>query len=232
MTSYNINIFNEEYFLFSVSENDAKNGYASPLLGNTVILSPSLCADIRVDAYSSTNRSFCEHYAAALCAAAFIILKRGLPLGSLITETPNGNIEIFNTGRGVFSVNIIKCKVLYTKTVEIMGCDLSFYDVDLGFPVRAIPTSSLDGFDVNAIPLCLLFGNRLPCAVVVYEMVGDVVKFRRFDTHSKYKISDIAAFAAVSAAIGASSGLSELIMYDKSAVCKLGHPLEIILKAF
>ena len=200
MIPYTIGLMNELFMLYSLSAvpDSVEEFIAGNNTANTVFLTPGTDADFSVRAYNRSACLFKEHYAAALVAAAFLVSKRGLPLSEITFETPSGNIDIFNTGGGVYVAVIKKRKQSCTKSTDILGCGVESTDVFFDFCVRCAHVGSLDNVDEEAFSLYLSVGNSVPADVVIYELSEDLLKIKRVPKYLKHPISNITAFAAAS----------------------------------
>lgn len=171
MNPINIKVLSDEFLVFSLScgafdiaaLDDYKFDYA-------VILSPSIAADFYIKVYTKTKDLIKDNYAAAISAAAFLVLERGLPLTEISFETNSGIIDVFYTDLDVFSVSILKCKELCTKTTESLGCEMNYTDVTISGTVRALESKDSESFDLSVLSDFLHAGERFPDAVILTSM--------------------------------------------------------------
>ncbi len=207
---YAFNILNDSFKLYSLPTYPKNINEEILPEGNcfNLILTPSLTADFSISAHPVFKNGLSEHYAAALCAAAFLIFKRGLPLDSILFETPDENIEVFNTGTASIAVKLEKCKLLTTNSTQILGSDVKYTDVDMKFMLRTAPIPSVASATQELAAHYLLASEPLPAAVVFYENTGNTIKTACFSSHAKYKPSALAAFAAAACAVSHGEAVS------------------------
>jgi len=130
MTKSKITVCTEKYELFSVENRDeAFEILKKELSYKSIFLMPGDSSDFKLLAYDLNKEELSEYYTSALCAAAFLINKRGLPFSEVDFETPEGKIEIFYTDADKFSVKITKCKQLLSYSTEIFGCEIKYRDL-------------------------------------------------------------------------------------------------------
>ena len=144
-----ISVMDEAFFLYSLTGDE---GY-DEVRDGAVILLPSLSADFLVRTANKCGVLPTDYYAAAVSAAAFLIMRRGLPLSEIFFETPHGNLEICCTGRGFFTLTVPKCKLLSRGSQEIMGCEVPVAEVITGAKYKVIHTPHAKGFDTSKLPL-------------------------------------------------------------------------------
>ena len=155
-----------------------------------VFLAPSLTADFSVKAYFGAKEEYCDYCAAALIAAAFLVIKRGLPLSDMVFETPRGNITIFHTGAGKFRAKVDKCKLLLSSKLEHSGCDIEYIDIFLGGIIRAIHTDDPDLFKTEKLRELVTTSSAFPSAVILSSSNGDKLKMSSYMDFSLAHISN------------------------------------------
>ena len=195
MHPYEINVLGDSFLFFSF-ESEKRLDEALVLGKRCVILLPSLLADFRVIGYESNKKELYDYYSAAICAAAHLTEKRGLPLSDLSFETPNGIIEIFHTGVGLFTVNINKCKVLLSKSVELCACRLDACDVFVNGIFRVVGASSAKRFDDKLLPRLAGADFPLPCAAVVCSSERGRISLKRYSDYNPTPPSSVLTYAA------------------------------------
>ncbi|MBO7304864.1 MAG: hypothetical protein J6V09_06550 [Clostridia bacterium] len=187
-----IGIMDEKHLLYSLRGEEKE----LPSADGAVILLPSLTADFYVTSSPSGRRECADYYTAAVCAAAFLTLKRGLPLAEITFDTPDGSIEIFCTGGGLFTFNIPKCRLLSTESREIMGCEVKSADVFVKNRYRVIHTATDEGFDGKVLPTFLTEAHPMPTAVV-HSYFGDGnLNFSAYCGQAVKKPTPLSLFAA------------------------------------
>ncbi len=223
MNPVKIRVMDDDFLVFSLAENAERmeklNGFEFEY---AVFLSPSMDADYYIEAYSKKKKTLSDHYAAAVSAAAFLVLKRGLPLSEISFETASGFIDVFCTGSGLFTVSIQKCKHLYTKTLDVMGCDIRYIDILAGNPCRVINTKNIENFDVSCLPRFVTADENFPAAVVLSSNNGgevDIVAYTDFNFSAPPRLSLFAA-AAYSEKYSYGSGIN---FSYKTSTCRIGY---------
>lgn len=156
-----------------------------------VFLYPSLAADFSVKAYSRVKENYCDYYAAALIAAAFLIMKRGLPLSEIVFETPRGNIAVFCTGRGVLKVKIDNCKLLLSSKRELSGCEMEYNDIFIGEKIRALHTDDPDLFEIEKLRELAVASSGFPSAVILSSSDVDKLRMRSCRDFSEAFVSNL-----------------------------------------
>ncbi len=171
MNPVRIKVMSDDFLVFSLPcgaiNNDFLNNYEFDF---AVILLPSIEADFYIEVYSKRKDLITDNYAAAISAAAFLVLKRGLPLSEIRFETSTDFVDVFYTDNGMFSVPIQKCKELCTKTTEFFGCETEYTDVSLCDTVRVVKSKDIKNFDLSALPGFLHAGGKLPESVILTAM--------------------------------------------------------------
>ncbi len=163
-------VMGERYLL--TSDRDA-----SPLGLNcpTVILSPSVTQDFKIELSANTEGCVGNYHAAAISAAAFLIEKRGLPLDEIIFESPCCDITVSTQKSGHYSIKTNKCKFLFTKPVEIQGAEVDFSDILIsGNLFRCIRCESLDFFDDRIARALTHAEKQIPSAVILLPLDNDI----------------------------------------------------------
>ncbi len=162
-----INLLGDTFPVLSLRE-VPPHGISPEGIGSRIVLTPSLVADIRSDTVGLPCEA--SSLISALCAAAFLILRRGLPLDPVSVETDDGIFEIFHTDACLFEIKFKISKQIFTKReVECLGCVSTLYEsrsfriirvADLSFvteealcalslshgaPMPVLPFSAMDG---------------------------------------------------------------------------------------
>lgn len=171
MTPTKIDLLGDNYFLISHPAVEKESDAPSLFDGVTVNLYPSLVADFRVNSYTKSRPVRNYDPSAAICAAAHLSVVRGLPLDEFEFEAPTGILRIFHTCDGFFSLTIHKCKVLFTETVDIFGCDVRYTDVSVDRVYRIVHTDNASLVDKSALLPLLSVGKVLPDALLFSSVV-------------------------------------------------------------
>ena len=161
-----------------------------------MILSPSIESDFHIKAYSKRRDLIIDNYAAAISAAAFLVLKRGLPLSEIRFETNSGFVDVFCTGNGVFSVVVRKCKELCTNSTELLGCKIEYTDVSLCGTVRAVKTKDIESFDLSVLPGFLLAGEKLPDSVILTSRHDGKLSVSIYNEYNPSPLTALHSYAA------------------------------------
>jgi hypothetical protein len=168
-----ISVMGDDFLLFSLSEGGEVPSNAAYGVKAVVLLGVGTNEDFSLTAYSAENTPVCEYCSAAICAAAFLKQKRGLPLSEFTFETPNGILEIFNTGVDKYTATLPKCKRLYTKGVDLLGCDAEYSDISVsGNLFRAVSSKDIRLFDRKILPSLLTIEGNLPSSAVLSSSKG------------------------------------------------------------
>ena len=122
---------------------------------NLVFILPSIEEDFKIAAFKN-KKPLIEYYSSAICAAHYLIEKMGLPLSEITFETPNGKIEIFNTGACKFTASIDRCKFLFAKEEEFQGCYIECVDVLLLRHIKAMISKDSESFSKDALKEILM----------------------------------------------------------------------------
>ena len=197
MNPVKIKVMSDDFLVFSIPcgtfniafLNDYEFDYA-------VVLSPSIEADFYINTYSKRKDLMMDNYAAAISAAAFLTLERGLPLSEFSFETPFQKIDVFYTGNGIFNISIQKCKELYTKTTEISGCEIDYTDISLCGTVRVVKTKDIERFDLSALPGFLLAGKRIPDSVILTSKYDEKLTVSIYDEYNPTPLTTLHSYAA------------------------------------
>ena len=199
MSPVRINVMGDDFLVFSLPygnfDIDFLSGYE---FDYAVVLMPSIKADFYIKTYSKRKNLIDDNYAAAISAAAFLILLRGLPLSEIRFETDFGFIDIFYTGDCLFSVLIDKCKELFTKSKNLLGCEIEYTDVFVGKRVRVVKTKNIDAFDTSALSGFLLADEKMPDSVTLTSTRGGVISIKRSDGFNPSPITMLLSFVAAS----------------------------------
>lgn len=155
----------ESYLVFSSSSlsesiETVKRKYKED---NLVFILPSLKEDFKIEAYKGEKTQI-EYISSSICAACFLIESQGLPLSEISFESPNGKIQIIRTGAGLYELALNKCKQLFTKTIELCGCDIEYSEIILLSRVRVCLVKDSDFFSSDV--MAELFKIAEPCVVL------------------------------------------------------------------
>lgn len=203
-----ISTMGQDYALYSQKYGESSNiDFSKP----GALLYPSITADFAVSGIKNGTVTTADSYTSAICAAAYLLEKRGLPLSEISFETANGNIEIFNTGVGEYLLKLNKCKLLYTKSTCIEGTAVDFCDVLCSALCRVafVPPDAVVRPELARV--LTVSSDRMPSAVVFAAApneVGEIPKIRSYSAHSAAPPSR-AAICAATAYAAYISGLSK-----------------------
>lgn len=194
-----IDILGEDYFLIS---HTGAEEYRDTQIKDAVSVNllPSLTADFCVRSYSKNGVLRRFDPIAAVSAAAYLSLKQGLPLDELVFETPSGLLTVFCTGDGVFTLTLQKCKVLFTETPEILGCAVSYTDVNVGRVCRVVRAENITSADPSALAPLLSVGRYLPDALLFSSINGGELKILPYADFNPSPPSRAELFAATALA--------------------------------
>ena len=175
-----------------------------PFSEPAVLLSPSLSADFAVSGIKNAKTTTADPYTSAICSAAYLNMKSGLPLSEITFETESGNVEIFNTGVGQYLITLNKCKHLSEKTMHVGGSDIEFSDVLCGSVCRIAFVNEDAVVRPELARILTLASDRIPSAVVFAtapNSCGEISRLRSYFEHSaappsRAAICAVAAYAA------------------------------------
>lgn len=164
-----ISVMGDDFLLFSLSDSGGVSCEAAAHGAKAVVLlNVGVKEDFSLTAYSNESTPLCEYCSAAICAAAFLRQKRGLPLSEFAFETPNGILEIFSTGADKYRVTAPKCKRLYTKSIDLLGCDAEYSDIRVGGQLfRTVSAKDIKLFDRGILPKLTAVDDALPSSIVL-----------------------------------------------------------------
>ena len=227
MHPYEISVLDESYLFFSLSLDGDASEYVH-IGERCVFLLPSVIADFRVTGYEKNGKPLYDYYSAAVCAAAYLIRKRGLPLSEITFETPKGILEIFCTGSGSLSLKINKCKLLLSNHIEICGCVPNAFDADLGgvFRVVSIPFDAEIGKALA--PRLVSAALPLPEAVILSTLRDNGLFIKVYSDHNPTPPSKLLCCAA--AAFTTGRGGAEFSLENGSMAMVSFSTVEISLK--
>ena len=187
MTSYNTSIMGREYKFISVLEREVKNipQILSNIKKETVVLSPSVKSDFSVSVYTADAKKEENFIFPLVLAADFLISKRGLPLSEIEFEASCGALKIFNTVQGVYNINAPKCKQIFSKTTEFMGCKIKYTDVILDRLYRVLFVDNPKLFDIENLIGLIRVDNEMPSVSALATVDGNNVSFTSYNAHMK-----------------------------------------------
>ena len=167
MKPYRIKILGDEFLVYSSLQKDEIN--PKERKENTVIIGPSLSRDFEVRAYDKHGKMSCDVIAPVIAGVMFLSKKRGLPLTEFSFEAFGKNLDIFYTGNRIFIKEAQVCKLLYTKSTMLKGCDISYRDIEAGGVFRTIAVENIAGLDGELLSLLVLSGETQPADVDAAE---------------------------------------------------------------
>lgn len=136
-----------------------------------VFILPSLKEDFKIEAYKN-SKPLIEYYTSAVSAAFYLIDIMGLPLPEISFETPKGRVEIINTDPGVFSFKAEKCKLLFSKSEEVRGCSIEFFDFLFLKNFRVLLAKKTDLFSPDVLPDFSFLGESAASVVAIFSEEG------------------------------------------------------------
>ncbi len=197
MNPVRIKVMSDDFLVFSLPCGTLDIAFLNDYgFDYAVILSPSTEADFYIKTYSRRKDLIIDNYAAAISAAAFLVLKRGLPLSEISFETNSGFIDVFCTGNGLFGVKIQKCKQLFTKSAELLGCDIEYTDVLLSGAVRVVKTKNMETFDISSLSCFLFAGEKLPDSVALSSRREGKLSVILYNKFNPAPLTTLHSFAA------------------------------------
>ncbi len=190
MQPYRTRILGDEFSVYSSLEKDEIN--LKEQNTNTVIINPSLSRDFEITAYDRAGKISRDVIAPTISAAMFLMKKRGLPLTEFSFETAGANLDVFYTDNNAFIIKPQKCKLLYTNSISLKGCDTVYRDIELSGTFRAISVENVRGFDRELLPLLILSGETVPSSTLASSFCNgelSVCSFSDFSSSGFYEVS-------------------------------------------
>ena len=194
MKPYRIKILGDEFLVCSSLQKDEIN--PKERKENTVIIGPSLKEDFKVSSYDIRQSPSPDLFSNAILATRFLIEKRGLPLEEFSFDVCGTNLNVFYTGEGVFTIKPQKCKLLYTKTELLKGCEVTIRDVNVGCVFRTVSVENLKDFDKELLSLLTLTGECVPSAALASSLFSGTLSFSMLSDFSKRKPTELTAYVA------------------------------------
>ena len=195
MIPYEISVLGDRFLFYSLPSDD-EAAKVLELGVRCIILLPSLDADFRIVGCEMGGKPLCDYYSAAVCAAAHLTLKQGLPLSEIGFETPQGFLKIFCTGDGLFHVAVDKCKLLLSKSIEICGCESDVYTVLAHGMFCVMRICDVTRFDKKALRRLASVSLPLPSAVVLTSMKNSTLSVRTYADYNQSPPSSVLEYAA------------------------------------
>lgn len=205
-------VLGENFLLFS-QQNFRGPCCAATESATTLGILPSIAADFSLIGYTECAKALSDYYAAAASAAAFLVKKRGLPLSEILFETPVGNVFVTTLNDGFFEILIPKCKYMITKTVDLMGCEVTYSDFQLDGRYRIIYTSDILSFDLDLLRLLTTCGDKVPFLSIVYSLAGNRIQMNSYTARDSSP-SSLSLISAVTCAAFYKSGITEFFYSD------------------
>ncbi|MBE6645460.1 MAG: hypothetical protein E7612_08830 [Ruminococcaceae bacterium] len=229
MTKSKITVCTEKYELFSVENRDeAFEILKKELSYKSIFLMPGDSSDFKLLAYDLNKEELSEYYTSALCAAAFLINKRGLPFSEVDFETPEGKIEIFYTDADKFSVKITKCKQLLSYSTEIFGCEIKYRDLLVKKKFRAIHTDDILLISDDILKSLVLVDDSLPCGVLASASQNGELAVRYYSDFISESVSPLLLYSAAAFNERIISGGSALnFVAEKERIFILAEPFSV-----
>lgn len=227
MHPYEISVLDESYLLFSLPCGANVSEYAR-VGERSVFLLPSVNADFRIMGFGKGGKPLYDYYSAAVCAAAYLAVKCGLPLAEINLETPNGNLEILCTGSDSFSVKINKCKLLFSNHIEICGCIPDVAEVETGGMFRVASVPFCAKFSEALAPRLAGAAFPLPQAVILSTLRDNELFIKAYADYNPIPPSTILCYAA--AAYKEGRGATRLSLGNGAAATVGFSSVEISLK--
>ena len=157
--------------------------------------------------FCNAERGAVDGYAAAICAAAFIKQKIGADDSELVFYTRNGSVKVFCEDNGSYTLMPQRCKLLYTKTAEALGCDVEYSDVFLcDALIRTVKAKDISCFKRSALYPFITYGEIMPTAIGAVQCGGGVVSALGYTDFSANPPSRLLLYAAAAYGEGSKFG--------------------------
>lgn len=184
MKPYKVEIMGEGFSLLSESR---KMQYTECPLGPTAILSPTGEADFSVSWRDNGKNPGMDAYSAAACAAAFLIGQCGLPMDEISFNSCGKIVKIFNTGRGIMSVEMPKCKFKFTKSDLDFDSEIQMVKSAEHQGIFLLRCESVENFDFSLAPLLLMRSGQDPIGTFLsFGINGDECVAKSYTAHLEY----------------------------------------------
>ena len=222
-----INVMGDDFLLFSLAHGrEAPCKAISCGAKAAVLLMPGIEEDFSITAYSDGGKPMCEYYAAAICAAAFLKQKRGLPLSEFTFETPGGIVEVFSTGADKYTIAVQKCKQLYIKSIDLLGCDFEYSDIRVNEQLfRTVSATDIKLFDRRILPKLVAVGASMPCSIVLSSSSKGKLMTDYYTDFSSVKPTRllINAAAAYKEYLSGHSADADFLLEDGASACRVQY---------
>ena len=233
MTKTKIAFCTEEFDFFSVKNKDDVFEILENGLGRkSIFLMPGKSADFMLMAYNVNKDEMLEYYTSALCAAAFLVTKRGLPLHEIVFETSEGEIKIIHTDTDGFSVKIAKCKQILTLSAELFGCDVKWRDLFVKKRIRAVHTDDISVFSNDVLKRLLLLDGPLPFVTLASSSLKGNLAVRYYSEFNLEALSPIVIYSAAAFNERIISGAAALKLFaDGGKISFVAEPFSVTVSA-
>lgn len=224
MRATEIEVIGDVFRVFSLSERDEKTCRDAACASHTaVLLSPCMRGDFSVAVYHNGKSSAPDSFAAAVAAAAFLVVKRGLPLDEITFETLHGSVCVRCNKDGYFNVLIPKCKEMYTDKCELLGCETEYTDVCMPDVCRFLRSCSLEHLDMRVLKSLVACGARLPAVTAAVAVFDNRISLVAYNGNTVFPPSRLALCGAACELASKRYGMFEKPLFSEEGKCRLVH---------
>lgn len=224
MRATEIEVLGDVFCVFSLSERDEKPCCDAACASHTaVLLSPCMRGDFSVAVYRNGKSSAPDSLAAAVAAAAFLVVRRGLPLDEITLETLHGSVCVRCNKDGYFGIFIPKCKEIYTDKCELFGCETEYTDVCMPDVCRFLHACSLEQFDMRVLKGLVTCGTRLPAVTAAVTVSDNRISLVAYNGNTVFPPSRLALCGAACELASKRYGTLEKSLFSEMGNCRLVH---------
>ncbi len=171
---------------------------------------PSLASDVKIEIYGHSPKNLFSYIPAALSAARFLRLVRGLPLSEITVEAPLGEILVLSENNGKCAAFLDKFSVIAEEKTVLSGESVSS-------KILRSPLGKIRAMNVNS---AADFSQRLLSEAALSRKGEDIIGAVAYDSSggAVYHFSGSGEYPkALTAAVSAASAL-----YPKADTVKVG----------
>ncbi len=139
----------EEYDVFSIGRMPEFPEKYADIRGRvkTLFILPSVTSDIKIEIFSFSAKNIFSYIPAALSAAKFLQVVRGLPLSEITVETPLGELLIWFGDDGKCAAFLNRFTVLEEHKIHIVEEEIKTFTLNTPFgKIRALKVNSAIDF--------------------------------------------------------------------------------------
>ena len=202
MKASEIDLLGERFYL---SVNSPENKPKESRQGTNITLKYD--APYPLSFFCRGDKGTVDGYTAALCATAFLKERIGADSTEFTFHTRSGNVKVLCTDSGMYTLILKKCKLLYTKMAEALGCAAEYSDILIGeVIIRTVRTKDISFFNKSAFYPFITYGDITPSAIVAAERTGSVISALGYTDFSANPPTRLFFYTAAACAEGTKLG--------------------------